>query len=114
MFETWPEVPKHLFQTEYFTPQLASFAGWLFSLLTYRFGNYMILVIIFVPQILITIFGAVIQYLGKTQDFMYLAAYYFGFTFGQTIYNVILHLLLTAVAVGALNWLLMRRLPVKV
>lgn len=93
---------------------LASFVGWLFSLLTYKYGNLMILVIIFVPQILMTIIGAIIDYYGKTQSFYYYLSYYFGFADGMTPYNTILNMLLTAVAVGAINWLLMRRLPVKV
>jgi len=93
---------------------LASFVGWLFSLLTYRYGNLMILVIIFVPQILMTIIGAIIDYYGKTQSFYYYLSYYFGFAEGMTPYNTILNMLLTAAAVGAVNWLLMRRLPVRV
>lgn len=93
---------------------LASFVGWLCSLLTYRFGNYMILIIIFVPQILMTVFAAVVSKIDKVHVLLNFVRYYFGMAEGIHPYTASLNLLLTAIAVGLINWLFMRKLSVKV
>jgi hypothetical protein len=93
---------------------LAGFVGWLCSLLTYRFGNYMILIIIFVPQILMTVFAAVLSRLDRAREMLNFVMYYFGVFNGIHPLTAGVNLLLTAVVVAIINWLFMRKIPVKV
>jgi len=93
---------------------LASFIGWLCSMLTYRFGNYMILVIVFVPQILLTIFGAVISKADKAEEISYLMRYYFGFANGPQPLIACTNLIITAAVIAIINWAFMRKLAVRV
>lgn len=93
---------------------LAGFVGWLCSLLTYKFGKYMILIIIFVPQLIMTIFAAIITKIDRAQEFMNFVIYYFGMLEGIHPLTAGVNILLTVVAVAVINWLFMRKLPVKV
>lgn len=92
----------------------AGIFGWLCSLLTYKFGKFTILAIIFVPQVLFTLIGLILTRTNSIDIALRLLTMYFALAEGMSSYIVCVNLLITTAVLGIINWIAMRRLAVRV
>lgn len=92
---------------------LASMLGWLIGVLSYRYGTPMILAIIFVPQILITIFGIIISKLNLTEEFLNFTTFYLGLKDSPSPLLASLNFTITAALISLITWIFMKKVPVK-
>jgi len=92
---------------------LASAVGWLIGVLSYRYGTPMILAIIFVPQILITLSGIILEKLNILEQVSKAVMFYFGILDKPAPLVASLNFQITALIITVITWIFMRKMPVK-
>ena len=92
---------------------LASMGGWLISLLAYKYGKPMIIALAVSPTILFSVIPILIYVFDMWKPMYDFIKFYFGME-GPSPLLASLNFFVTAVVLALCNWLIMRKLPVKV
>lgn len=100
---------------------LASMTGWLFSLLSYKFGRLMNIALAVSPAIVFTIIPLLAIKLSIGKQLLNMFMFYFGFIKGMgfapvpnSVLYASLNFLITSIIFAIANWALIRKISVKI